>query len=100
MGYTPRDQSTFYSNILQGHGNALPSHRIVKDMEGGRLLAAGAAWDFIMEDERVKEGRVDVVKVSEVLRNMARCDGTGPVFAEREIMRAIEDCTGDDADRL
>lgn len=100
MGYTPRDQSSFYSNVLKGHDNKEPSHRIVKDETGGRLLAAAAAWDFIMEDERVKEGRVDVVRVSEYLRNRARCDGMGPVFAEGEILAAIEECTGMDSDTL
>ena len=90
LGYTPRDQTKFYDNILYAHPNKTPSHRITHDAQGERLLASATAWDFIMEHELVKAGRVDVEMVSERLKTQAKCDGMGPVFAERAILEAIE----------
>ena len=98
--YTPTDQSQFYSNVLDGHDQKFPSHRIVQDSDGGRLLAAAAAWDFIMEHPDVKAGRVDVQGVSEILKSQAKCDGQGPVFAEKAIVMAIQDSMGMDSDLL
>lgn len=87
MHYKPTD---FYTNVLQGHKNQSPSHRIVTSDEGERLLAAGATWDFIISHELYKKGLVDVGDVSERLKHCARCDGQGPVFAEGAIVSAIE----------
>ena len=33
---------------------------------------------------------VDLMLVSESLKDKARCDGQGPVFAESDILRAVE----------
>lgn len=93
-GYTPKDQNRFFSNVLHAHDNKIPSHRITEDTDGGRLLAAASAWDFIIEHELVKSGRVDVQMVSEKLKTQAKCDGMGPVFAERAIIEAIEQSVG------
>lgn len=95
--FTPTD---FYSNILQDHPNKSPSHRVVTADDGERLLAAGAAWDFIIGHELFKKGLVDVGDVSDCLRHSARCDGQGPVFSERVILNAIERSVASGTDDL
>lgn len=88
LTYNPTD---FYGDLLSGHANKTPSHRIVESEDGERLYAAGATWDMITSDPRFREGKVDISGVSERLRHKARCDGQGPVFAERDIVAAIEE---------
>ncbi|KAL2125920.1 hypothetical protein VTI74DRAFT_2246 [Chaetomium olivicolor] len=97
MTYNPTD---FYSNVLQGHVNKGPPHRIVMSDRGERLLAAGATWEFIINHELFKRGLVDVSKVSERLRPQAKCDGQGPVFEERAIIEAIEQSAAEGSDEL
>ncbi|KAH6630215.1 hypothetical protein B0J18DRAFT_93300 [Chaetomium sp. MPI-SDFR-AT-0129] len=97
MQYSPTD---FYSNVLQGHANKSPSHRIVTSEKGERLLAAGAAWGVIVNHELFKRGLVDVSVVSERLRPQAKCDGQGPVFEEGAILQAIEESVGENSDEL
>lgn len=95
--YRPTD---FYSDVLQGHANKSPSHRVVVGDDGARLLAAGATWDFIVGHELFKRGLVDVGSVSERLRGAARCDGQGPVFPEAAILEAIEQSVAGGSDDL
>ncbi|KND87379.1 Fluconazole resistance protein 3 [Tolypocladium ophioglossoides CBS 100239] len=97
MQYNPTD---FYSNVLQNHQNKHPSHRIVTSDDGERLLAAGATWDFIISHDLYKRGLVDVGDVSERLKNLARCDGQGPVFSEKSIVSAIEQSVASGSDDL
>jgi hypothetical protein len=97
MTYSPTD---FYSNVLQGHANKTPSHRIVTSEKGERLLAAGAAWEVIVNHELFKRGLVDVSNVSERLRPQAKCDGQGPVFEESAILEAIEQSVAENSDEL
>lgn len=97
MQYSPTD---FYSNVLQGHANKSPSHRIVTSEKGERLLAAGATWEVIVNHELFKRGLVDVSVVSERLRPQAKCDGQGPVFEEGAILQAIEESVGENSDEL
>ncbi|KAL7947705.1 hypothetical protein V8C42DRAFT_261869 [Trichoderma barbatum] len=97
MTYTPAD---FYTNVLEGHNNKFPSHRIVTSDDGHRLLAAGAAWDFLLEHQLYKRGLVDVSKVAEHMRRMAKCDGQGPVFSEGDINYAIEQSVASGSDDL
>lgn len=97
MHYNPTD---FYSNVLSGHTNKTPSHRIVTSDEGEKLLAAGATWDLIISHELFKRGLVDIGDVSERLKNQARCDGQGPVFSERAILEAIENSVASGSDEL
>ncbi|KAH0531767.1 hypothetical protein TsFJ059_000558 [Trichoderma semiorbis] len=97
MTYTPTD---FYTNVLEGHKNKFPSHRIVTSDDGHRLLAAGAAWDFLLEHPLYKRGLVDVSKVAEHMRRMAKCDGQGPVFSESDINYAIEQSVASGSDDL
>jgi hypothetical protein len=98
MHYSPKD---FYSNVLNGHPNKGPTHRITTDPEtGGKLLAAGATWDFIIKHPLFKRGLVDVASVSERLRPKAKCDGQGPVFQESDIVDAIEKSVASGSDEL
>lgn len=87
MRYSPTD---FYTEVLHAHDNKTPSHRIVVSETGERLLAAGATWDYIIKHPLYVQGLVDVGVVSERLKQVAKCDGQGPVFEEREIISAIE----------
>jgi AP-1-like factor len=95
--YSPTD---FFSNVLQNHNDKMPSHRIVTSDTGERLLAAGAAWDFIISHDLFKRGLVDVGNVSDILKTCARCDGQGPVFSEKAIMTAIEQSVASGTDDL
>ncbi|KAK4189195.1 fluconazole resistance protein 3 [Podospora australis] len=97
MLYNPTD---FYSNVLQGHQNQTPSHRIVTSDDGERLLAAGATWEMIISHELFRRGLVDVGQVSARLRPQAKCDGQGPVFEERAIREAIENSVASGTDEL
>jgi len=87
MRYSPTE---FASDLLEGHDNKAFSHRISKTNDGQPLLAAGATWDFIISQDLFKQGRVDIGAVSEYLRGRAICDGQGPVFAENDILEALE----------
>lgn len=97
MSYNPTD---FYSNVLQGHQNKTPSHRIVTSDDGERLLAAGATWDLIINHDLFRRGLVDVGHVSDRLKHLAKCDGQGPVFEERAIIEAIEHSVASGSDEL
>lgn len=97
MSYSPKD---FYTQVLYAHENKVPSHRIVTDESGSRLLAAGATWDFIIRHPLFLKGMVDVAAVSEKLKTVAKCDGQGPVFEERAIVEAIEQSVGSGGDAL
>ncbi|GAW22421.1 hypothetical protein EKO27_g3071 [Xylaria grammica] len=96
MQYNPTD---FYSDLLQNHTNKTPSHRIVES-GGERLLAAGATWDYIINHDLFKKGLVDVADVSERLKCQAKCDGQGPVFEERAVLKAIMDSVASGSDEL
>lgn len=97
LQYSPTD---FYSEVLQSHENKTPSHRIVFSEGGERLLAAGAAWDYIIAHPLFLRGLVDVGDVSERLKTLARCDGQGPVFEESAILKAIELSVASGSDEL
>ncbi|KAI1322639.1 hypothetical protein F5Y16DRAFT_415823 [Xylariaceae sp. FL0255] len=96
MQYNPTD---FYSDLLQNHANKTPSHRIVES-GGERLLAAGATWEYIISHDLFKKGLVDVADVSERLKCQAKCDGQGPVFEERAVLKAIMDSVASGSDEL
>jgi hypothetical protein len=87
MRYSPTD---FYTEVLDEQENKTPSHRIVTSMNGERLLAVGATWDYIIKHPLYVKGLVDVAQVSDRLRSIAKHDGQGPVFEERDIIDAIE----------
>jgi AP-1-like factor len=91
---------SFYTSLLKDHRNKTPSHRIVTSDDGERLLAAGAAWEFLIDHPLFKRGLVDVEDVSDRLKNNAKCDGQGPVFSERAILEAIENSVASGSDEL
>jgi hypothetical protein len=97
MRYNPTD---FYTEVLHAHENKTPSHRIVTSESGERLLAAGATWDYIIKHPLYLRGMVDVGDVSDRLKQVAKCDGQGPVFEEREIINAIEKSVASGSDEL
>jgi hypothetical protein len=97
MRYSPTD---FYTEVLHAHENKTPSHRIVTSDTGERLLAAGATWDYIIKHPLYIRGLVDVGDVSDRLKKVAKCDGQGPVFEEREIIDAIEKSVASGSDEL
>jgi AP-1-like factor len=97
MRYNPTD---FYTEVLHAHENKTPSHRIVTSDTGEKLLAAGATWDYIIKHPLYIKGMVDVGHVSDILKGVAKCDGQGPVFEEREIINAIEHSVASGSDEL
>jgi len=98
MRYSPTD---FYTEVLHGHENKIPSHRITTSEETGeKLFAAGATWDYIIGHPLYQKGMVDVGDVSERLKGVARCDGQGPVFEERDIVEAIQKSVASGNDSL
>lgn len=102
MKFSPTD---FYSEVLEGHGGAaasekMPMHRISRTESGERLLAAGATWDYIIAHPLYSKGLVDVTDVSERLKKLAKCDGQGPVFEEKDILDAIEKSVASGNDEL
>lgn len=97
MRYSPTD---FYAEVLERHENKTPSHRIVTSDNGDRLLAVGAAWDYIIHHPLYVKGLVDIGDVSESIKNAAKCDGQGPVFEERTIIEAIEKSAASGSDEL
>jgi AP-1-like factor len=99
LHYTPRD---FYSKLdLSDNKDSglyyrdkkyIASQRITVSADSGeRLLAAGATWDYIQQHELFQKGLVDVGDVCERLKKLARCDGQGPVFEERDVRLAIKE---------
>jgi hypothetical protein len=71
-----------------------------KKTDLGAMLSSAATWDFIVEHRLVKSGQVDITDVCERLKRAARCDGSGPVFAEKEVKRAIEESRRGGGDEL
>jgi AP-1-like transcription factor len=68
------------------------SHRVtISPLTGQRLLSAGATWDYIQAHQLFQDGLVDIADVSERLKGLAQCDGTGPSFEEGRVRRAIEE---------
>lgn len=77
------------------------AHRVTfSPTTGEKLLNAGATWDLIQEHELFTRGLVDVGDVSERLKKVAQCDGQGPVFAEGEVRRIIEESVAGGRDEL
>ena len=101
MIYSP---STF-NNAFSEHNPAGPdepiSHRIqISAQTGERLLATGAAWEFIQSNELYRQGLIDIGEVCDRLKEKVLCDGSGPTFAEKDVIQAIEDSMGAAGDEL
>ena len=77
------------------------SHRISRDpTTGERMLATGAAWDYIQHHELHRRGLVDLGDVVDNLKQRVQCDGAGPTFAESAVEQAIQDSVGIGGDEL
>lgn len=99
MKYSPTD--LYYSNVLDGHDNKTRSHRItVSETTGQKMLSAGATWDLIQQHALFLKGLVDVGDVCERLKKIAKCDGQGPSFEEKDVLDAIEASAASGSDEL
>ncbi|KIV91812.1 hypothetical protein PV10_06310 [Exophiala mesophila] len=63
----------------------------IDDETGEPIMGSGATWDYIQAHELFRKGLVDVGDVCERLKKMARCDGQGPIFLERDVRIAISE---------
>ena len=82
-------------------GDEAVSHRIqISEKTGERLLALGAAWELILSHELYRKGLVDIGEVSDRLKEEVMCDGSGPTFAESNVIKAIEESVGAAGDEL
>lgn len=100
LGYVPTDRPAKdrspASSVMSGldpsskyaHFGTIKSIT-VDDDTGEQLLGSGATWDYILAHELFRKGLVDVGDVCERLKKMARCDGQGPMFLERDVRQAI-----------
>ena len=101
MIYSTRTFNAAFAHSTGTATNEPISHRIaVSSTTGQRMLATGAAWDLIQSHELHRKGLVDLGEVVDRLREKAICDGTGPSFAENDILRAIEESAGVPGDEL
>lgn len=99
MIYSP---STFNAAFSDHQAPDEPiSHRIqISATTGERLLSTGAAWELIQSHDLYRRGVVDIGEVSDRLKEKVFCDGSGPTFAEGEVIRAIEESVGAAGDEL
>jgi len=56
----------------------------------GIILTSNALWDYIVEHPLVKGGQIDISDACDRLRRLAKPGRNGPVFAEEDVLRAIE----------
>ena len=100
LGYVPTDNTKARLGETNGEGGQVKSkyshfgsiRTLALDEDTGEpLLGAGATWDYLQQHELCKQGLVDVGVVCERLKNVARCDGQGPVFTKKDVRQAIED---------
>jgi AP-1-like factor len=84
--YSPKDS---YTEVLRAYEKKPPSDRIVTT-ERGERLSAEEAWSYISQHARYNQGSLGLGDISEMIKLVSRCDGTGPVFEERDITLAIE----------
>ena len=100
LGFVPTDRPLKYRSpgSSSGSGSNLSSKYAhfgtlrtiaVDDDTGEPLLGPGATWDYIQAHALFRKGLVDVGNVCERLKKMARCDGQGPIFLERDLRQAI-----------
>ena len=101
MIYSPSTFNAAFAGQQSPSAEEPISHRIeISATTGERLLATGAAWDFIQHHELYRSGLVDIADVSEKLKEKVVCNGTGPTFSERDVIQAIEESVGGAGDEL
>ena len=101
MIYSPSTFNNAFSENPAGGSDEAVSHRIrISSKTGERLLATGAAWELIQSHDLFRRGAVDIGEVCDRLKEKVLCDGSGPTFAEGDIIKAIEDSVGAAGDEL
>lgn len=68
--------------------------------DSSHLLSAGATWDLLQSHPLYAQGALDIGRVCERLKGLARCDGTGPMFDEHDVRAVIEEVGSDGNDSL
>ena len=102
MAYSP---GTFSHAVAADHFPTGPdmhvSHRITRNpTTGEKMLATGAAWDYIQRHDLHRRGLVELGDVVDNLKQRVFCDGTGPSFAESAVEQAIQESVGIGRDEL
>ena len=102
MIYSPSTFNAAFSSHQGDDDDQNPiSHRIqISATTGERLLSTGAAWELIQAHEMYRKGVVDIGEVCDRLKEKVMCDGSGPTFAEGEVIKAIEESVGAAGDEL
>ena len=102
MAYSPRTFSHAVAEKYYPTGAEVQiSHRIIQNaVTGEKLLATGAAWDYIQQHELQRKGLVELGDVVDNLKQRVQCDGAGPTFAESAVEEAIQDSIGIGGDEL
>ena len=101
MAYSPRTFSHAVAEHYPIGPDVQVSHRISKNVvTGEKMLATGAAWDYIQQHELHRRGLVDLGDVVDNLKQRVQCDGTGPTFAEGAVEEAIQESIGIGGDEL
>lgn len=101
IAYSPRT----FSHAVTEHfpeGPEVPiSHRVSQNaVTGEKLLATGAAWDYIQQHELHRRGLVELGDVVDHLKRKVQCNGSGPTFSESAVEEAIQDSIGIGGDEL
>ncbi|KAL6713656.1 AP-1-like transcription factor [Lecanora helva] len=101
MIFSPSTFNNAFSEHNPAGADEPISHRIqISAQTGERLLATGAAWELIQSHELYRQGLVDIGEVCDRLKEKVLCDGSGPTFAEKDVIQAIEDSIGAAGDEL
>lgn len=83
-----------------GNKPAIVHRSTVDETSGDKLLDPGAAWDLITSHIEKSGATADVQDIYNRLEGHTRCDGTGPVFGEARIKKAIEESIAAGNDEL
>lgn len=92
------DRSRLANGLLSTE-SSVSSHTSPQS-DSSHLLSTSATWDLLQSHPLFRQGALDIGQVCERLKHMARCNGTGPVFDEHDVMAVIEEVGGDGNDQL
>ncbi|TKA75619.1 hypothetical protein B0A55_04890 [Friedmanniomyces simplex] len=96
----PRFDTARLANGLLSSSSTSPSKFGSPSGSEGQLLSASATWDLLQSHPLYLSGAVDIGEVCERLKNMAKCDGMGPMFEEEEVRKVIEEVGRSGGDEL
>jgi len=91
------DSTSLANGLLSKESSTLNKHGTKSDRH---LLSASATWDLLQSHPLYLSGAVDIGEVCERLKKMARCEGMGPMFAEEEVRKVIEEVGRSGGDEL